>query len=419
MVAIAHLSMAPIPLNDIPANLRRHVDPKAPLPLRDMGAKGLAPGLSPADLAIILYQLQFDPEASLAQTAAATFSELPPALVGPITTADLPVAVLDFCARRWLGQRDDLIEALIRNRAIDDQTVAMIASRCSDRLAEIVAENQIRLARTPLIIEQLYQNPKAHQSVIDRVVEFAQRQNLDTSGLPGLEQALTVVGSEREDTPVAAKAAPNDNIFSAILQSSLEQAHDEDARGITTEHIQEKFSAFAELLEGALQQSTDIDFGNLDGDDPHKAAQMADTDEERIVNKQVLIGKMRIAQKVRLACIGSREDRALLVRDPNRLVHMAAIRSPKIQPADIKDFAGNKDLPSNVINHIASKKDSTRDYTMLLKLVNNPKLTLATGLRMLNFMRVNDLKALSSSRNVNPQLSKQAKLLMNKRNSNK
>ena len=378
-----------------------------------MGAKGIAPGITPTEQVIILFQLQFEEDKRLKENSAKTFDALPINIAKPVASSELPKEVLDFCARRWLSKRDELVEVLVRNQHSDDMTIAFVASRCGDRLAEIIAENQVRLSRSPIIIEQLYQNPNAHQSVIDRVVEFAKRQDLALDGLPGLKHALKATTAEESKEPEP-EAAPDDNIFAAILQDSIRQGIEEDVKGVTTAQIEAKVSEFADLLENAMQQSTGMDFGdfaeNSASDDPSE-----EDEEGRVVNKQIMIQKMKISQKVRLATIGSRQDRALLVRDPNRIVHMAAVLSPKIQGRDLKDFAGNKEMPDNVINYIAGRREATRDYQMLLKLVNNPKLKLATGIRMINFMRANDLRSLSRSRNVSPKLAKAAKALLGKR----
>ena len=55
----------PVPLSALPANFQKHVDPKAPAPLRMMGAKALVP-MGPKDMATALYMLTFDPDAAIA-----------------------------------------------------------------------------------------------------------------------------------------------------------------------------------------------------------------------------------------------------------------------------------------------------------------------------------------------------------------
>lgn len=411
MTVIPHISTKAMALAEIPKNLHKHVDPKAPFPLRDMGAKALAPGLTPPDIAIILFQLQFDPEERLRKQALQTFNDLPDELSTPMAQASLPAPVLDFCARRWLGKRDALLEHLIRNSAIDDATVCFLASKGNDRLTEIVAENQVRLERTPAIIEHLYQNANTHQSLIDRVLEFAQRQSMDLGNLPGVKQALNAMNKEGATVQ---DDGPDDATFANILKGSVARAEAEEASGVTTADIENKLDEFSELLDQALnEQQAETDFNKLAED--AAASDEGEEEEKRFISRQVLIQKMKISQKVRLASLGSREDRALLVRDPNRLVHMAAILSPKVQDSDLKDFAGNKELPKTIINYIATRKSATRDYGMLVKLCNNPKLDLARGIRMINHLRNNDLRSVSKSRNVTPQMAKAAKALLKKR----
>jgi hypothetical protein len=362
-----------------------------------MGAKGIAPGLAPHELVMVLYQLQFDDEVK--QTAQQTFKELPDELALAAAGAELPAPVLDFCARRWLSKRDRL-ERLLRNPALDDQTVAFLAGKGDDHIAEVVAENQSRLIRTPLIIAQLYTNPKAHQSTLDRVLEFAHRQGVSFEGIPALQKALeaNLLDAKLQNQRGQDKKV-DDQAASRLLQESVAKAELEEEQGITADEIEERMDLFKSILEEG-------------GGDQNQAEEA-----KQAVSRQTAIMAMGISEKVRLATLGSREDRAILIRDPNRLVHMAALMSPKSQPRDLKSYAGNKNLPDTVINYISTKRELMRDYTIVLALVNNPKLSLATGTRLLVHLRTNDLRPLSRNRNVSPQLAKQAKALLNKRTS--
>ncbi len=401
------ISSTPLDLQLFPVNLRRHVDPKAPFPLRDMGAKGIVPGIEPQDLVTILFQLSFDPEVQA--NAAKTFQELPDALAHAAASAPMPAPVLDWCARAWLGKRDR-VERLLRNNATEDATVAWVASVCDDHLAEVVSENQGRLMRSPVIIEQLYMNPKAHQSTLDRVLEFAKRQKISFAGLPGLQAAMdeNLLDAKKNDK----NKALDDKMLSKIFSTSVEQAKREESEGTTIEQIEQQLEEFAQLL-GEAEKDAKGDVNELTKDKTGDAK----TDAKRSSNRQAALQAMNISEKVRLATIGSKEDRAILIRDPNRMVHMAALLSPKTQPGDMKDFASNKNLSDTVINYIAGQRDAVSDYTTLRALCNNPKLSLRTGLRLVVFLRTNDLKILGKSRGVSPQLAKAAKELGEKRQS--
>jgi isochorismate hydrolase len=105
----------------------------------------------------------------------------------------------------------------------------------------------------------------------------------------------------------------------------------------------------------------------------------------------------------------------ILVKDANRLVHMAAINNPRLQYSDIKKMASNKSMPDGVIRFIAQNRDWTRHYDVIVSLVNNPKTPLDKAMAFMNTLRTNDLRQLQSNRNVSQQLARQAKIMMSKR----
>src|SRR4051795_10973785 len=61
-------SVCPVPLSVLPTNFQKHVDPKAPVPLRMMGAKALVP-MGPKEMITALFMLTFDADAAVKETA--------------------------------------------------------------------------------------------------------------------------------------------------------------------------------------------------------------------------------------------------------------------------------------------------------------------------------------------------------------
>ena len=104
----------PLPLDILPANFQKHVDPKAPVPLRMMGAKGLVP-MGPKDMATALFMLTFDADAAVRETAAKSAAGLPDRMLAVALrdeTAD--ARVLDYYVTA-LASKPDYIEMLILN----------------------------------------------------------------------------------------------------------------------------------------------------------------------------------------------------------------------------------------------------------------------------------------------------------------
>lgn len=415
MAHVPIISDAPLSLDEFSAQHKRHVDPRAPMPLRDMGAKGLVPGIAPPDLLKVLYNLQWDQE--VREKASVTFRELPADMRSAALAGSVPAKVLDFCARQWLSDTPSM-ETLIRHRDVADETIAFLAGKCDTQIAEVIAENQARFVRYPKIVEEMYANPSVHQSIVDRVLEFVQRAGVDLAGLPGVQAALKA-GLEIEPeaeagSDEAIEEVVRDNAFANILKASVTQAEAEDQAGVSMEEVEGKMGEFAELLNNAMSEMNDVDLTAFGDSEAQQVAEEKD-DEKRFMSKQVLIGQMKISEKVRLATIGSKEERMLLLKDSNRLVYTAALMSPKMQQEDLKALAGNKNMPGDIIAYIANKKELLRDYTVVKSLAFNPKTQLRTGVRLLNFLRDNDVKMLTRSRNVSPQLVRMAKAHLRKK----
>ena len=64
--------------------------------------------------------------------------------------------------------------------------------------------------------------------------------------------------------------------------------------------------------------------------------------------------------------------RAILVRDPNRLVSTAVLGSPRLTEAEIESFAGMKSLSDEMLRQIGSHREWTKRYGVISNLVPLP-----------------------------------------------
>src|SRR5437016_6459929 len=115
--------VCPLTPDVLPANFQKHVDPKAPTPLRMMGAKGLVP-MSPKDMATALFMLTFDADAAVREAAAKNAAGLPDRILAVALrdeTAD--PRVLDYYAGA-LTAKPDYLEMLILNPSTPDESLA-------------------------------------------------------------------------------------------------------------------------------------------------------------------------------------------------------------------------------------------------------------------------------------------------------
>ncbi|MCA9609665.1 MAG: hypothetical protein KC619_28900 [Myxococcales bacterium] len=347
----------PIPKDELPEKIRRFGDPSAPTPARTMAAKGLVP-VKGTDLVTLLVQLSADPDEGVRSAADGTLRGLPDEVLRPAVAAPLHPAILDGLVRYVRGNAP-LLEELAANRSTPDATVVKIAKQCDVNVAERIATDQERLLEHPEIIEALYKNRHTRMSTVDRLVELAARNGVELHG-------------------VATFAAHVEAIQGQLI---IEEAPEEDLPSDL---------AFAE----ALDADTDEDIIERD---------RVDGTEEVVDRHKPLafrIGNMSISEKIRLALIGDAAARAILVRDANKIVCMAAVTSPAMRDAEAARIAASKQVADDILRYIGNRRDWLGNYELKKNLVFNPKTPMGVSMNFLSHLRANDLKSLARSKNV-------------------
>jgi hypothetical protein len=391
---MSSLDREPLDESEIPAQLRKHVQPDAPTKQKMMAARGMLPA-PPEQMILVLYQLTFDDNRDVQKAVRESLKDMPPNVLAPAVGKTQHEGVLD-----WIGRvrsdEQEIGEAIATNRATHDETIAKLARHAGKNLADIIATNQVRILRTPRIIESLYQNPEVGSATIDSLLELAQREDVELKGLPGVQQAL------KSGQDIFKGKSDQDEEFEKLLKQEAQRAEKEDEK-------------FAKLEDEDLTRSQREKLRDELEADAEEGAE--DEDEEVDDNRpmRVKLQDMSVSEKIRLATVGSREAVKLLVSDTNKLVHMAAIQSPRIKPADIKKFASNRSLPDGVIEYIAGNRDWTQKYDVVKSLVLNPKTPLRDTLKFLKHLRADDLQKVSRSRDIPHQVSRSADSLLKKR----
>jgi hypothetical protein len=137
-------------------------------------------------------------------------------------------------------------------------------------------------------------------------------------------------------------------------------------------------------------------------------------DEQRQNLHQQII-HMTIPQKIRLAMLGNREARNILIQDRNKVISMAVLRSPKLSENDALSYAQQRNLPQDVFAVLGKSKRWTKYYPVKLALANNPKTPLHISMRFMEYLAERDLKALSRNKNVSSVLTHSARNILQKR----
>ena len=124
---------------------------------------------------------------------------------------------------------------------------------------------------------------------------------------------------------------------------------------------------------------------------------------------------MSVSEKIKLATLGNKEARTILLRDSNKLVCMAAATSPRITDGEILGLANSRTVNADVLRYVYSSREFLRNYAIKISIVKNPKVPLPTALKLLLTLQEKDIKELSRDRNVPQTIQSQAKAFMMKK----
>jgi hypothetical protein len=354
------------------------LDPAGPPQLKAMAAKGIVPGLKPADVLMVVALLAAS-DGPAAESARQTMAKLPAPILTAALGADLEPFVIDQLARSYASDAA-VMERLLMMPRIALETVADVAGRCTEAVAELVAVNEQRLLMHPPIIERLYMNKATRMSTADRIIELAVRNKLELKAVPAYKEVAIAIGQELI-AEAAAEPTPDDILFKETLEVGASIALDANA------------------------------------EDTHE---ISDEGEEQVAKKFVplyaRLAQMTIAQKIRIAMLGSAAERLLLMRDSNRLVSTSAIRSPLVQEPEVVRISASRTVAEDVLRVIAMNKDWVRNYMVKVNLVMNPRTPFPISSRFVTFLREAELKSISKSKNVTAAIATAAKQQLNRKN---
>jgi hypothetical protein len=362
-VEIAHLSPA----------AQRIFDPKTPPAVRQMAARGIAPGLKPSDALTVVAVLSEQPDEVLATSAKQTLAKLPPQLLQGALGPELAPGVVDLIAPTYLSDLA-MMERFLALPQIASATVAVIATRCSEMVSELVATNEERLLANPAIIEKLYLNKNTRMSTANRVLELAIRNKIKLEGIPAFEEAAAALAEELIPEP-----SPEPTFSDVLVKETIT--------------IGEKLA-----IEAITSDVVETD--EKTGEDKVK---------DKFVAVHTRIADMSMSEKIRTAMVGSASERAILVRDSNKVVARAAVKSPQIQENEAVRIASMRNVSDDVLQELARSPKWKQSYQIKLNLVQNPRTPSHIAQKLIPYLFEHDVKALAKSKNVTGQVVTAAK----------
>ena len=112
------------------------------------------------------------------------------------------------------------------------------------------------------------------------------------------------------------------------------------------------------------------------------------------------LSEMSVPQKMSRATKGTREERSILIRDPNKLISVAVLSSPKLTDSEVESIAKMSSVSDEILRIISTNRNWMKSYVVVAALARNPKTPLAVSMNLLNRLTEKDLRTLSTNRNV-------------------
>ena len=346
--------------------IQRIADDQVPRDFMLMAARGFLP-FPQEELVGVLAHLSAHSDQEVALAARASLKDLPPRVIITFARhASVTPALLEALSKA--SDDPSVIEAIVRSRRTSDATIAELARSVSASLQEVIVINQERILRSPAILDALLANPAISPDIYRRVMET------------------------REE--FFEKKARAEERAAAMAEYAMSE---------------EEKNQFADLLDAAMfADAAPVQQQTLPELPP------TETDNEK-VSVWHKIFHMTVSEKVQCAIKGGRIERSILVRERNKLIVSAVVRSPRITEQEIETMAGMRNIDDEALRVIGVSRHWMSKYPIMSALVRNPKAPVGVVLPLINRLTLRDLKGLSSDKGVPEAVRQQARKLYSTR----
>jgi hypothetical protein len=335
-----------------------------PKELRLMAAQGALP-LKPEDLLELLTDLLADAEQVVADAARRSLAGFVAADLLPVAKSreTAPAVLAWLVANR---PEREVREACLQNTSLTDEVIESLAGSLSQDLAELVVINQTRLLRRTSLLVALEGNAGLSSDQKRRLRELRETFHIgETAAAPA---------------PPPPAVPPPPAPVPEVVDTEQQIPEAEEAADGT---LSESEAMVRYLTEDERRQTEKV-------------------------NAVQRIYLLNTAEKVITALKGTREERAILIRDPNKLVATAVLGSPRLTETEVEAFAAMKNVSQDVLRKIGTHRDWQKRYGVVLSLVKNPRTPVAISVNMVSRLNPRDMKAVGVDRNVPEVIRKHA-----------
>lgn len=105
--------------------------------------------------------------------------------------------------------------------------------------------------------------------------------------------------------------------------------------------------------------------------------------------------KMTVNEKMQMALTGTRDERAALLRDTNKSLHLFVFKNPRIGLDEVQAAAKSPNVSPDALKMIAEHREWGSNAQVAAGLVRNPKTPMPLAMRALEKVPMSDLKAIA------------------------
>jgi hypothetical protein len=345
--------------------VERVLAPDAPEALRLGAARGSLP-IPLHDRLHTQLVLLDDPSSAVAAAARDSLAKVAAETVIPVLReAGCDPQLLDHFARTGQFHGEDLA-TIIAHPSVTDATLETLAVGTDAEALSLILTNEVRVINNPRLFSALRANeslsPDGRRRLAELERDFIGKEPIRLRAVP-VESPAGAITPE----PATPPGLPGETVPGS-------DAPDETAPVDPAQEV---------LSEEALKQTAAF---------------------QRIL-------KLNVAERQVLAMKGNGEERAILIRDTARLVSQTVLKNPRLSETEIAGFAAMRNVHEDILRAIASNREWTKTYGVVVALIRNPKTPPGLTIQFLARLGTRDLKIAAGDKNIPEVLRRHAREL--------
>jgi hypothetical protein len=331
--------------------------------------------------------------------------------------------------------RPALLSALLENPSVPDGLLAKLAVSATRETIEVMLQSP-RVRSLTSVLEVLRTNPylrkeeaaeigkltAAGEPVDAPAIPTETGETMQPEPSPAASREAAVHTTELEEAETGATASEHEVPDEEVKAYLKDHAHEIDAEGNKpfqaiggiVELLGSDYFPVTQAAPAVPEAASAVSAAAAEGAATAKATQVgpkkppAPSQPPKRENTLQKINHLDVKGRIQLALKGNKEERSILIRDGTKVVALAVLDAPKLSDGEVEKFASQKNVLEAVLRQIALKRRFMKNYIVVRNLVANPRTPLDLGLGLMKNLLVQDLKNISSNKEISETIRKLA-----------